>query len=179
MAAKKENPMRALNIEKLVINICVGESGDRLVRAAKVLDQLTGQDGVFGKARYTVRTFAIRRNEKISVWCTVRGPKASEILEAALRVKEYELPEGCFSNSGGFGFGIDEHIDLGIKYDPNTGIYGMDLYVVLRRPGNRVAKRKRKMGRIGTNHKVTKAEAQKWFQDTFDGVLLKRKRIVY
>jgi len=39
---------------------------------------------------------------------------------------------------GNFGFGIDEHIDLGIKYDTSTGIFGMDFYVVLGRAGQRV-----------------------------------------
>jgi len=39
-------------------------------------------------------------------------------------VKEYELIKKNFSNTGTFGFGISEHIDLGIKYDPSTGIYG-------------------------------------------------------
>jgi large subunit ribosomal protein L11e len=39
-------------------------------------------------------------------------------------VKEYELVRRNFSDSGNFGFGINEHIDLGIKYDPSTGIYG-------------------------------------------------------
>ena len=41
-----------------------------------------------------------------------------------------------FSDTGNFGFGIQEHIDLGIKYDPSIGIYGMDFYVVLGRSGN-------------------------------------------
>jgi large subunit ribosomal protein L11e len=81
-----------------------------------------------GKARYTVRTFGIRRNEKIAVHVTVRGPKAEEILERGLKVKEYELRKRNFSETGNFGFGISEHIDLGIKYDPAIGIYGMDFF---------------------------------------------------
>ena len=44
--------------------------------------------------------------------------------EAGLKVKEYELLQRNFSDTGNFGFGINEHIDLGIKYDPSTGIYG-------------------------------------------------------
>ena len=51
------------------------------------------------------------------------------------QVKEYELRRGNFSETGNFGFGIQEHIDLGIKYDPGIGIYGMDFFVVLNRPG--------------------------------------------
>jgi len=47
---------------------------------------LTGQQPVFSKARYTVRSFGIRRNEKIAVHCTVRGAKAEEILERGLKV---------------------------------------------------------------------------------------------
>merc|ERR1712226_391438 len=174
-AAEKTNCMKDIRIAKLCLNICVGESGDRLTRAAKVLEQLTGQSPVFSKARFTVRSFSIRRNEKIACRVTVRGPKAEEILEAGLKVKEYELKKSNFSKQGCFGFGIQEHIDLGIKYDPSIGIFGMDFYVVLDRPGARVAKRRKCKSRIGFPHKLTMEDAQKWFQQKYDGILMPGK----
>ena len=84
------------------------------------------------------------------------------------QVKEYELHGYNFSDTGNFGFGIEEHIDLGIKYDPTIGIYGtsavspdafifahrshacagMDFFAVMGRPGFRVSRRRIAKGKV-------------------------------
>merc|ERR1711879_1017969 len=169
---KEDNPMRNIEIDKVVINCSVGEAGDKILKACKVLKDLTNQDPVTSKCKYTIRSFGVRRGDKIACHVTVRGEKAKEILERGLKVKEYELVKGCFSDNGHFGFGIQEHIDLGIRYDPYTGIFGMDFYVVLKKPGFRVSRRKRGRSRIGNAQKITKEESQNWFKTRYDGLLI-------
>lgn len=169
---REDNKMRKIEIEKLVINCCVGEGGDKLTKASKVLKDLTGQEPVLNKARITIRSFSVRRGEKIACHVTVRGDKARDLLERGIKVKEYELPSKCFTDNGNFGFGIEEHIDLGLRYDPYTGIYGMDFYVVLKRPGLRVRRRKRARSKIGNFQKISAEEAKDWFKRTFDSTVL-------
>ena len=94
--------MRNIRVDKLILNLCTGESGDKLTKAAKVLEDLTGQKPLESKARFTIRTFSIRRNEKIAVHVTVRGKKAEELLRRGLKVREYELRKKNFSTNGKF-----------------------------------------------------------------------------
>lgn len=97
---KADNAMRNIRIEKLVLNICTGEAGDRLTKATKVLKDLANQEPCQSKARFTIRTFGIRRFEKIATNVTIRGERAEDLLERGLRVKEFELRKRNFSNTG-------------------------------------------------------------------------------
>lgn len=171
MSGKKENPMKAVKIQKLCINTNVKPKEGKLEKAIAVLKQITGQEPFVSKSRLTIRGWGIRRNEKISASVTVKGEKAKHLLEEALKVKEFELPQSCFSNNGCFGFGLEEHIDLGIKFDPNIGIFGLNYFVVLEKPGTRVSKRKRCVSKVGKKQRVVQDEAKDWFTKTYEGVL--------
>uniref|UniRef100_A0A4W3GLP8 Large ribosomal subunit protein uL5 C-terminal domain-containing protein n=1 Tax=Callorhinchus milii TaxID=7868 RepID=A0A4W3GLP8_CALMI len=121
MASEKENPMCELRIRKFCLNICVGESWTDSSELLKCWRNSLVRPQCFPKRVTPCSPLAFRRNEKIAVHCTIRGAKAEEILEKSLKVQEYELRKNNSSNTGNFGFGIQEHIDL--------GIYGLDFYV--------------------------------------------------
>jgi len=162
------NPMRRIHVDKVTVNIGVGESGQRLVNAEKVLELLTGQKPVRTYAKKTIQTFGIRKGEAIGCKVTLRGERAVEFLRKALSVVNNRLSERQFDEFGAFSFGIREHIDFpDVSYDPEIGIFGMDVCVTLARPGYRVARRKIKRSKIGRSHRVTKEEAIRFVSEEF------------
>lgn len=161
---EKENPMREILLDKLVINIGIGESGERHKRAYKMLEELVGQKPAITYAKMTIKNFGIRKGEAIGMKVTLRGEKALNFLKDALTVKEMRLSRKSIGD-GYFAFGIAEHIDLpGVEYDPDVGIFGMDICVSLKRRGYRVARRRRKKAKIATSHRITKEETIKWLE---------------
>ncbi len=154
------NPMTKPQIEKVVVNVSVGKSGEPLERAFKVLEQISLQKPTYTKAKTTVKDWGIRLGEPIGCMVTLRGEKATSFLKRALTTLNNRIPMTAFDKNGNFAFGIKEHIELpGTKYDPELGIIGMDVCVALSKPGYRIKNRKLSPGRIGKTHRVTKEEA--------------------
>ncbi|WP_202319354.1 50S ribosomal protein L5 [Archaeoglobus neptunius] len=159
-----ENPMREVILDKVVINMGIGESGERHQRAYKMLEELIGQKPAVTYSKMTIKNFGIRKGEAIGIKVTLRGEKALKFLKDALTVKEMRLSKKSIGD-GYFAFGIAEHIDLpGVEYDPDVGIFGMDVCVSLRRRGYRVERRRRKNAKIAPSHRVTKEDTIKWLE---------------
>ncbi len=159
------NPMRDVMIDKVVINIGVGESGERQKKALKLLEELTGRKPTSTYAKKTIRNFGIRKGEAIGAKITLRGEEALEFLKKALTVLENRV-NGRIIGDGYFSFGIREHIDIpGVEYDPDMGIFGMDVTVSLKRRGYRVARRKICKSKIGKSHRVTKEDTLEFLKN--------------
>jgi large subunit ribosomal protein L5 len=155
--------MKEIKIGKVVVNISVGASGQPLVNAMTILQQITGQKPAQRRAKQTIRQFGIRKNEPIACITTLRGNNATEFLGKAFTSIRNQINPKSFDRTGNFAFGIKEHIDLpGTRYDPNLGIFGMDVNVTLERPGYRVKRKKKGRSKIGSSHRITLDEAKKY-----------------
>jgi large subunit ribosomal protein L5 len=147
-------------IEKVVVNISVGKSGEPLEKAAKVLKDLTGQTPSKRKAKNTIRDFGIRKGEPTACIATLRKQTAVEFLKKVLPVVDNKISRTCFDKHGNFSFGLKEHIEIpGVKYDPEIGIFGMDVCVSVGRLGSRVKQRRIERAKIGSKHIVSPEES--------------------
>ena len=155
------NVMKEIHVEKVVLNIGCGEPGEKLEKAKKLLAILTGKTIITTKS-YKRSTFGSPKGRAIGVTVTLRGEEAMKFLERALDANNHKLKPSIFDTQGNFSFGIHEHIGLpGVKYDPEIGIYGMDVAVRLERKGYRVSK-KSNPSRVGKNHRIKQEEARQW-----------------
>jgi len=159
--------MKKIDIEKIVINIGVGKSGDPFERAKMALEELTGHKPSPRGAKKSVRDFGIHKGEPIGAMVTLRKENARDFLKRIFLAKANSFKRSSIDTNGNLSIGIKEHIDIpGIKYNPDIGIFGMDVCISLKRPGYRISK-KRNPDKIGKNHKITKEESVDFFQKNF------------
>jgi large subunit ribosomal protein L5 len=163
----KQHPMLKPRIEKVVVNLNVGKSGEPLEKANKVLKEITGCTPIKKKAKATIRDFGIREGESIAVVVTMRKQDAIDFLKKVFPVVDNKLAKRAFDTRGNFSFGLKEHIEIpGVKYDPDIGIFGMDICVTVNRAGQRVKTRKRQSKSIGPKHVLSPEESILFIKQT-------------
>ncbi|CAD7767910.1 50S ribosomal protein L5 [Candidatus Methanoperedenaceae archaeon GB37] len=163
------NPMLRPRIEKVTVHIGVGESGERLASAEKIMKTITGRTPVRTKAKKTLPGFGIKKREPIGCKTTLRGKTAEEFLKTCLKINEDRLAVSQFDDNGNFAFGIEEHTDFpGMKYDPEIGIFGMDVIVSVKKPGYRVRRRRVQRSKVPTRHKLTPEDSIAYMKEEFN-----------
>ncbi len=160
-----KNPMEKPFIEKLTINISVGEAGEKLDHAKALLERITGKKTILTKAKRRIPSFGIRPGLPIGVKVTIRGKEAEEMLKKLVKANKNKIKKSSISKDGQVSFGIKEYIDIpGVKYDPDIGMFGMDVVITMAKPGYRVARRKIARSRIGKRQRVKPEETVAFLQ---------------
>ena len=156
-------------IEKITINIGVGEAGERLTKAETVLKGLTGHISVKTLSKTTNKDWGLRKRMPLGCKVTLRGKDANNFLTEALKTRENKISDYSFDEQGNLSFGIPDHTLFKTqKYDPKIGIFGMDVSITMKRAGYRVKKRRIAPGHIPKRHQVKKEDTMQFFKKQFN-----------
>jgi large subunit ribosomal protein L5 len=165
----KTNPMTQARIEKVTVNIGVGEAGERLKKAESVIEDITKHKPVQTLSTITNREFGIRKRMPIGCKVTLRKNDAHDFLKRAWETRENKIADYAFDEQGNLSFGIPDHtLFKDQKYNPDIGIFGMDVCITMKKPGYRIKQRRIQQRKIPTRHKVKKEEAMAYISKTFN-----------
>ncbi|MCR4335884.1 MAG: 50S ribosomal protein L5 [archaeon] len=155
-----DNKMKEIRVEKVTVNMGVGEKGEELKKATTILQIVTGAKPTLTKCKVKQPDWGLRPGLTIGTKVTLRGKKAETFLVSALMAKDKKIKKKSFDKQGNFGFGIREYIDLPkAKYDPKLGIKGFDVLVTLERPGYRIKRRKIGKAKVFHSHLIQQNDA--------------------
>ncbi len=167
MSEAEFHEMREPRIEKVVAHMGVGHGGEDLQDAERILEAVTGQGSVRTRAKNTVGEFNIREGDPIGAKVTLRDDAAREFLATALPLADVSASQ--FDETGNVSFGIEEHTSFpSQEYDPDVGIYGLDVTASLVRPGYRVSKRDQRTRSIPSGHRLNAEDAIAFLEAEFD-----------
>jgi large subunit ribosomal protein L5 len=135
-----KNPMQVPHLEKIVVNMGVGEAvqdSKKADAAASDLTAITGQHPVITKAKRSIATFKLRKDMPIGCMVTLRGQRMFEFLDRLItvalpRVRDFRgIPGKSFDGRGNFALGLKEQIVFPeIDYDRVDAVRGMNVVVV-------------------------------------------------
>ena len=134
------NPMQVPKLDKVVINIGLGEAKDNhklLDAAIKDLETISGQKAVICKAKKSVANFKLREGMPIGCKVTLRGEKMYEFVDRLIslalpRVRDFRgVNPNAFDGRGNYALGIKEQLIFPeIEYDKVEKVLGMDVIFV-------------------------------------------------
>jgi large subunit ribosomal protein L5 len=160
----KENPMRQVKIEKIVLSI--GGTGEQLEKGVKLLKLITGRTPAKMKSSKRIPTFGVRPNLEVGTVVTIRKDTL-DVLKRMLTAIENRLRTKQISTNN-FSFGIKEYIEIpGMDYQREIGVMGLDVTVVFKRTARRVGLKKIKRGKIPSRQMISKEEIIKFMKDNF------------
>ena len=124
MSQQSINTMKKISLNKIVLNMGLGQSGEIIEIASNALNQITKRKPSPRNAKKSQRDWGVRKGEPIGVIVTVRGKDATILLKRLFQGVNNQIKEKSFDNEGNVSFGIKEHIDIpDVKYDPTIGIF--------------------------------------------------------
>ncbi len=163
--AVKENPMRSVFIEKVVIS--AGATAENLTKAKKLLEIITGRKAQIIATNKRIPDFNVRPGLEVGTRVTVRGKEALELLRRILGAIENKMSRKQVAENH-VSFGIKEYIEIpGIEYQRDIGIRGFNTTIVFVRPGLRIKRKKIKAGSIPKKQYVTREEIIKFMEESF------------
>ena len=134
------NPYRVPRLEKIVINVGLGEAPKNAKLMDSVVEELgiiTGQKAVVTRARKAISNFGLREGMPIGAKVTLRGARMYEFLDRLInvslpRVRDFRgVPTRSFDGRGNYTLGVKEQLIFPeIDYDKVTQVHGMDIVVV-------------------------------------------------
>ena len=137
---KYTTPMQVPRLEKIVINIGVGDAltnAKLLEESVNELAMITGQHPVITRARKSIATFKLREGQAIGCKVTLRGVRMYEFFDklvsiALPRVRDFRgVSKNAFDGHGNYTLGVKEQLIFPeIDYDKVSKIRGMDIVVV-------------------------------------------------
>ena len=152
----KENPMRAIKLEKVVLNC--GATAEKLEKSVKLLNLLTGRKIKEVVSQKRIPTFGVRPGLKTGCMVTLRGKEKEALLKRLFgavnnKIKHKKIVANQFS------FGIKEYLEIpDMEYQRDIGIIGLDVTAVFKRNGKRVAFKKIKQGKVPKRQEVKPEE---------------------
>lgn len=154
------NIMKSIRIEKVTLNIGVGNDQARLEKGIALLNSIANATPVKTTTNKRIQEWGLRPGLPIGCKITLRKGVAAKMLPRLLGAVDNRLRDRQFDNNGNIAFGIHEYIEIpGVKYDPKIGIMGLEVCVTLERPGYRIKRRRLLARKIPVRHRISKQEA--------------------